>query len=100
MADFSALVADKIKAVDALVDFFPVEHATSQLFDANPQQFFVVLFYFAPSGFVTWKIFVFRFIVGAVINIVMTAVLGGAAGAFLFCPWQLSCLSSPISIGP
>jgi hypothetical protein len=89
VADFSALVADKIEPVDALVDFFPIEHAAPEFFDPDTQQLFVVLFYFAPSGFVTWKIFVFRFIVTTVINVVVTAVLGGATGAFFICAWDI-----------
>ena len=90
VADFSALEADEIEAVDALVDFLAVEHSSPELIDADAQEIFVVLFYFAPAGFVTWKIFVVRLIVGAVVDIVGGAVLGWPSRAFLFCPWHFS----------
>ena len=54
VADFLAFETDKIQAVDALVDLLAVEHAAAQLVDANAEQFFVVLLYLAPAGFITW----------------------------------------------
>jgi hypothetical protein len=36
MADPFALGANKVDAVDAFIDFFPVEHATFELFYADP----------------------------------------------------------------
>lgn len=59
VTDFFALEADEIQAVDALVDFLTVEHTPLEFVNANAEEVFVVLFYFAPAGFVTWKIFVF-----------------------------------------
>lgn len=90
VADFLALEADEIEAIDALVDFLAVEHSSPELIDADAEEIFVVLFYFAPAGFVTWKIFVFRLVVAAVVDIVGGAVLGRPAGAFLFCPWHFT----------
>ena len=89
MADSFALETDKIEAVDALVDFFPVKHAASQLLYTNAQEFFIIFLYFAPTRFVTWKILVFRFVVSAVVDIVMSSVLAAAAGGLFFRSWHL-----------
>ncbi len=86
MADFFALEADEVETVDAFVDLFAVEHAALELIDADAEEFFVILLDLAPSGFVTWQIFVFRLIVRAVIDVVVRPIFGGPAGAFLFCP--------------
>jgi len=93
MADPFACEADEVKTVDALVDLFPVEHAAAKFFDADAEKLFVIFLYFASSGFVTWKIFIFRLIVRAVIDIVMAPVFA-AAGAFFLCPWHLFFRSS------
>ena len=81
MTDPFAGEADEVKTVDALVDLFPVEHAAAKFFDADAEKLFVIFLYLASSGFVTWKIFVIRLIVRAVIDIVMAPVFA-AAGAF------------------
>jgi len=54
VADFFALEADEVQAVDALVDLLAVEHSAAKFFDADTEKFFVVFLYFAASGFVTW----------------------------------------------
>src|SRR5581483_778621 len=53
---FVEVVADEVKAVDALVDFFPVEHPAAQLFDADAEQLFVIFLDLAPPRFVAWQI--------------------------------------------
>ena len=88
MTDPFAGETDEVKTVDALVDLFPVEHAAAKFFDADAEKLFVIFLYLASSGFVTWKIFVIRLIVRAVIDIVMAPVFA-AAGAFFLCPWHL-----------
>ena len=98
MADFSALEADEIEAVDALVDFLPVEHPPSELIDADTEEIFVIFFDFAPAGFVTWKIFVVRLVMAAVVDIVGSAIFGWPSRAILFCPWHLSRLMLPIFV--
>ena len=90
MADFFALEADEIEAVDALVDFLAVEHSPSEFIDADPKEILVILLNFASASFVAWKIFVFRFVVGAVVDIIGSAILGLSSRAFLFCPWHFS----------
>ena len=49
MADFSALEADEIEAVDAFIDFLPVEHPPSELIDADAEEIFVIFFDLAPA---------------------------------------------------
>ena len=90
MTDFFALEADEIKAIDALVDFLAVEHSTSEFIDADPKEILVILFNFTSAGFVAWKIFVVRFVVGTVVDVIGSAVLGLPSRAFLFCPWHFS----------
>jgi hypothetical protein len=77
MTDPFAGEADEVKTVDALVDLFPVEHAAAKFFDADAEKLFVIFLYLASSGFVTWKIFVIRLIVRAVIDIIMAPVFAG-----------------------
>ena len=89
VADSFALETNKIEAVDALIDLFPVKDAASQLLDANTQEFLIVFLYFAPTRFVTWKIFIFGFIVSTVIDILMGSIFAGAAGALFFSSWHL-----------
>ena len=69
VADLFAFEANKIEAVDALVDFLAVEHPASEFFDANAEKFFVVFLDLASARFVTWKIFVFRLVVAGVVEI-------------------------------
>ena len=95
VTDFFAFEADEIEAVDALVDFLAVEHAPLEFVDANAEEIFVVLFYFAPAGFVAWKIFVFGLVVGGVVDIILGAALGRPSRAFLFGPWHFAGLSLP-----
>src|SRR5581483_1610636 len=95
VADALALEADEVKAVDALVDFFPVEHPAAQLFDADAEQLFVIFLDLAPPRFVAWQILVFGLVVGAVVDVVVGAVLAGAAGNFLLRPWHFLFQSSP-----
>ena len=98
MADFFALEANEIEAVDALVDFLSVEHPPSELIDADTEEIFVIFFDFAPAGFVTWKIFVVRLVMAAVVDIVGSAIFGWPSRAFLFCPWHLSRLMLPVLV--
>ena len=98
MADFFALEADEIEAVDALVDFLPVEYPPSELIDADAKEIFVIFFDFAPARFVTWKIFVVRLVMATVVDIVGSAIFGWPSGAFLFCPWHLSRLMLPVLV--
>jgi hypothetical protein len=88
VADSFALEADKIKAVDAFIDLFPVKNAPSKLLYTDTQKFFIILLYFAPTRFVTWKILIFRFVVSAVIDILMGSVFAGATGALFFRSWH------------
>jgi hypothetical protein len=89
VADSFALETDKIKAVDAFVDFFPVKNAPSKFLYPDTQEFFIIFLYFAPTRFVTWKILIFRFVVSAVIDILMASIFAGAAGALFFGSWHL-----------
>ena len=90
MADFFAVEADEVQAIDAFVDFLAVEHSPSKLVDADAEEIFVVLLYFATAGFVTRKVLVFRFVMSAVVNIVGGTVLGRPTGPFLFRPRHVS----------
>jgi hypothetical protein len=86
VTDLAALLANEVETVDAFVDLFPVEHAPAQLLDPNAEQLFVIFLDFTPSGFVAWKIFVFGFIVTAVIDVIVRAILGGSTSAFFLGP--------------
>ena len=92
MTDSFAFEADEVEPVDALVNFFPIEHSAFQFLDPDTEELFVILLDFASPGLVTWKIFVFRLIMGAVVDIVMAPVFCGPAGSFLFCAWHVCCL--------
>ena len=98
MTDLFALEADEIETVDALVDFLTVEHPPSELIDADAEEIFVIFFNFAPARFVTWKIFVIRLVMAAVVDIVGSAIFGWPSRAFLFCPWHRSRLMLPIFV--
>lgn len=69
MANLFAFEANKVEAIDALVDFFPVEHPAFEFFNAYAEKFFVVFLDFASARFVTWKIFILRFVVAGFIEI-------------------------------
>jgi hypothetical protein len=89
VADSFAFETDKVKAVDALVDFFPVKDAAAKLVYANTQEFLIIFLYFPPTRFVTWKILIFRFVVSTVIDILVAAIFAGAAGALFLGSWHL-----------
>jgi len=100
VADFFALVADEVDSIDALVDFFPIEHAAPELIDADAQELFVVLFDLAPAGFVTGKIFVFRFFVRTIVDVVVSAIFARPSGTFLFWSRHFSPCRSVSSVDP
>jgi hypothetical protein len=52
MTDFFTIKADEVKPVDTFVDLFSVENPALELFYPNPEQFFIVSFYFASSSLV------------------------------------------------
>jgi hypothetical protein len=90
VADSLALEADEVKAVNIFVDLFAIEDPAFQLIDSNAQQLFVVSFYLTPAGFVTWKIFVFRFVMTRIIEIVVRAILCRSSRGFLLRSWHLA----------
>src|SRR5258705_2157658 len=59
MADLEASGADKIDALDSLVDSLAVEDSSAQLLDSYPEQFAILAFNLPPAGFVLGKICVF-----------------------------------------
>lgn len=59
VADFLALVADKVEPVDAFVNLLAIEHPTAEFFDADAEEFLVIFLYLAPPGFVAWQVFIF-----------------------------------------
>ena len=89
VADFFAFVANEIETVDALVDFFAVQHAAAEFLDTDTEKLFIVPLYLAPAGFVTRKIFIFRLVMGAVVDIIVTSVFGRPCRALLLCSWHL-----------
>ncbi len=86
MADFFTLKADEVKPVDALIDLFPVENSALQLLYPDPEQFFVVSFYFASSSLIAWKILVVNLIMAAIINVLVSSVFRLSSRGFLFRP--------------
>ena len=82
MADFFTFEADEIETVNGFVDFLAVEHSAAQFVDADAEKLLVVLFYLAPTGFVTWKIFIFRVVVRAVIDVIGGSILGRPSRGF------------------
>src|SRR6266849_3932799 len=59
MADLEASGADKIDALDSLVDSLAVEDSPAPLLDSYPEQLAILAFDLPPAGFVLGKIGVF-----------------------------------------
>src|SRR5712671_7147884 len=59
MANLEASGADKIDALDSLVDSLAVEDSPAQLLDSDPEQLAILAFNLPPAGFVLGKISVF-----------------------------------------
>jgi len=87
--DFLAFEADEVDTVNALVDFFTIENPAPELLYANAQKLFVVFLDLASARLVTWKIFIVRFFVAGLIEIVVGTPLRGSSCGFLFCSWHV-----------
>src|SRR5579864_7147887 len=59
MADFEASGADKIDALDSLVDSLAIQDSPAQLLDSNSEQLAILAFDLPSSGFVLGKICIF-----------------------------------------
>src|ERR1700682_1333635 len=63
MADLEASGADKIDALDSLVDSLAIQNSPAQLLDSYSEQLAILAFDLPPAGFVLGKIGVFvRFV--------------------------------------
>src|SRR6266478_205413 len=81
MADLEASGADKIDALDSLVDSLAVEDSPAQLLDSNPEQLAILAFDLPPAGFVLGKIRVFVCLVRHIAERRVLVTLGGLAFA-------------------
>jgi len=79
MADLEASGADKIDALDSLVDSLAIEDAPAQLLDSDPEQLAILAFDLPPTGFVLGKISVFVRLVRHVAERSVLVALGGLA---------------------
>src|SRR5258708_30499125 len=59
MTDLEASGANKVDALDSLVDSLAVQNPPAQFFDPNPEQLAVLALDLSPAGFVLGKIGVF-----------------------------------------
>ncbi len=89
MADPFAERTDEVDAIDGFVDFFPVEHATLELFDSNPQEILVGLLDLEPPSLIASQPLFFHLFATRVVEEFTTILLAGTSPGSLFSPWHV-----------
>jgi hypothetical protein len=88
MADLFTLNTDEVDAVDGFIDFFPIKHPALELFDADPQEFFVSLLDLEPSCLIAGEILILHVFVVGIIEKASPLALTHTGWEFLLRPWH------------